>query len=175
MMTRRWGKDLAIGCVLLFFALEMSADARVPLLSFVDLAVHWTGHVVTSLFPGMLNALGGPFFQIFVPLGLALYFLRAQGDDSASALCFGWAGTNALDVARYIADAPYKKLPLFGSPDHEWSYVFGHLHAMRSAQTIAVGMRAGGWVMLLIGIVVLVKPYVRQAGRSTIDHAAPAA
>lgn len=143
---------------LAFFALRMAVDQRVPFLDLVDLGFHELGHLVTFPLPSVITAAAGSFFQIAVPFGLAAYFFIR--DEAGSALCLGWAATNCLDVARYMADAPYQRLPLLGGGLHDWAFVFGELHLMAHSQQIADATRAIGWLMLAGAAVLLAWRYV---------------
>lgn len=152
-------KDAAVGAALLLFLVRMLADARVPFLSLVDLGFHELGHLVTYPLPPVITAAAGSFFQIAVPFGLAAYFFIR--DEAATALCLGWSATNALDVARYMADAPYERLPLLGGGMHDWAYVFGHLNLMARSQEIADFVRLAGWLMFIVATVILAWPYLK--------------
>lgn len=162
-------KDVAIAIALVFFALRMSADARVPLLSLVDLGFHYLGHLVTYPLPPVVTAAAGSLFQVAVPFALAVYFFVR--DEAGAALCLGWSATNALDVARYMADAPYQRLPLFGGKQ-DWTFVFGRLHLLGTSQEIAGFVRSGAWLMLAAAVVILARPYLKLVFTKSAAHAA---
>lgn len=161
-------KDVIIALVLAFFAFWMMSDRAVPLLSFVDLGYHGVGRALSFAFPPTIQAASGSFFQIGVPFALGLYFFVR--DEAATALCFGWAATDAFDVARHAADAPYGKLPaVFGM--HDWSVLLGNMHVLARAPEIANAIRFAGWTMLVVGAVLLARPYIR---RMATGHEVPA-
>ena len=151
-------KDVAIAVALAIFALTMVKDVRVPVLSLVDLGFHELGHLVTYVFPDVVTAMAGSFFQVAVPFGLAVYFLLVQRDLAASGFLLGWAGTSAYDAARYIADAPYERLELLGG-DHDWAFVLTELNQIQNAATYAALVRVLAWAMLATGIALVAWRY----------------
>jgi len=152
-------KDVIVALVLGFFAVCMATDRAVPLLSFVDLGYHGIGRMLSFAFPPTIQAVSGSLFQIGIPFGLAAYFFIR--DEAATALCLGWAATDALDVARHAADAPFGKLPaIFGM--HDWSVLLGKTNLLVHAAEIAAAIRFAGWTMLVVAGIVLARPYVRR-------------
>jgi hypothetical protein len=158
--TRLEGRDIAIGCALAALAFTVAADVRVPILAYVDLGFHELGHFLTYWLPDLLTAMAGSFLQVAVPSGLAAYFYFWQSDRAASGLCLGWAATAAADAARYIADAPYERLPLLGG-DHDWAFVLSETNLIHRAALFATLVRIAAWVMVLGGAALLAAPYVR--------------
>jgi hypothetical protein len=154
------------GCVLLGW-LGMRGH-RVPLLSGVDLGFHELGHMVCYIldaflpWPQIVTAAAGSGFQVGVPLGLAAYFLAVRHDRVGGALCLAWAATDALDVARYIADAPYQDLQLIGG-QHDWAYILGpeQLDRLQDAGHLAGIVTGAGWVLFAGAFVVAVVPALR--------------
>jgi hypothetical protein len=126
---------------------------RVPLLGGVDLGFHELGHMLTYVFPDVISALMGSVFQVAVPLGLAAYFGLRRRDFLAAGLCLAWAGTSAVDVSVYVADAPFQRLPLIGG-SHDWAYLLGPaaFDNMDGAASIAANVKAVGAFFILAGI-----------------------
>jgi hypothetical protein len=122
---RRRGRYVA-GLVLLgvlgFF--PFVRGVRVPLLGWIDLAIHEAGHVFAMPFPDIVTAAMGSGFQILVPLLLAVAFWVKERDPLGTAVTLGWAGAAMQDASVYIADAPYQRLPLIGG-HHDWAWVLG--------------------------------------------------
>ena len=162
--TRLDARDIAIGCALVAFAFTLAADVRVPILAYVDLGFHELGHLLTYPLPDLLTAMAGSFTQVAVPAGLAAYFYLMQSDRGAAALCLGWAGTSAADAARYIADAPFERLPLLGG-DHDWAFVLSETNLVHRAAVFATIVRVAAWLMLAVGAATLASPYVRAWAR----------
>lgn len=129
------------------------AGSRVPLLGFFDLGMHELGHLVTMPLPQPLTAAAGSLTQILVPLGLAAYFLLRRRELLSAALCVAWCGANLYDVAVYVADAPYQRLPLLGGDNviHDWAYLLGPdvMNALSSADELALALRGLGIVAFL--------------------------
>lgn len=97
---------------------------RVPLLGWIDLAIHEAGHVLAFPLPDLGMAAMGSGLQVLVPLLFAAVFWLRERDVLGTALCLGWAGTSLQDASLYIADAPFQRLPLIGG-EHDWAWVLG--------------------------------------------------
>ncbi|MEX2394891.1 MAG: hypothetical protein WD826_10480 [Actinomycetota bacterium] len=159
--ARSGAKDITIAIALLLFAAVLIRDGQVPLLAYVDLGFHELGHLLTYPFPDLVTAVAGSFFQVAVPVGLAAYFFAFRGDESASALMFGWAATSSYSVATYIADAPYERLELIGG-DHDWAHILFTLDQIDAAAPLATAVRVLAWLMLLSAGVLLAHPYLKR-------------
>lgn len=107
-------------------------------LHYPDLAIHETGHLLFMPFGHFLMVLGGSLTQIAFPAVFTGYFYYTQQFFS-SALTLFWTGQNFMDVAVYMADAPYRALPLTGpNPDcHDWWQLFNLMNCMGQAELIA--------------------------------------
>jgi hypothetical protein len=159
---------------------------RVPLLGGVDLGFHELGHMVCYIldaflpWPEVVTAAAGSGFQIGVPLGLAVYFLVFRYDRTGGALCLAWAATDALDVARYMADAPFQAMPLIGG-QHDWAYILGpeQLDRLGQAGHDAARLTGFAWVLFAASIGVALLPALRwlftdgrgPAGTAALDPA----
>jgi len=174
---RRYGRELlaAAGCAVLG-SLGMRGS-RVPLLSAADLGFHELGHLICYLVPivgQLVTAAAGSGLQLAVPLGLAVYFLVVRRDNAAAAVCAAWAATDAADVARYIADAPYERLPLIGG-DHDWAFFFSAdgIGAMDRAAGVAHAVAMLGWVLFASSFVIALWPLLRDWVRAGDQRPAP--
>jgi hypothetical protein len=149
--TWRWIVGLAACGALGWWAFVR--DARVPLLSLVNLGFHELGHLLTYWLPSVVTAMMGSINQVLVPLLLAGYFLWGNRDRLAAALCLAWAATNAQEAAVYIADAPFQQLPLIGG-HHDWGFVLGpqHFDALDRAGLIAACVRGFGVALWLASL-----------------------
>jgi hypothetical protein len=175
-----WRRDAAAvaACVLLG-VLGMQGEG-VPLLGLVDLGFHELGHLICYLLPvgELVTAAAGSFMQVAVPVGLAVYFVAFQQDRAGTAICLAWAATSAHDASRYIADAPYERLPLIGG-DHDWAFFFSAegIDAMHRAAGVAGAVAALGWVLYVAGFVAALWP-LKSVGAGgparTASHAGPA-
>jgi len=99
------------------------------------LPIHEAGHVLFLPFGEFLTILGGSFFQIALPLGLAIAFVLRNRDNFAAAVCLCWVGASFLDLAPYVYDALDPQLIMLGGHTgedgpHDWIYLlecFGQL------------------------------------------------
>jgi hypothetical protein len=108
---------------------------RVPLLGWIDLAIHEFGHLATMFLPEVASAVMGNGTQTLVPLALAGAFAWRR-DLLGAVVCAGWAATTLQDASIYIADAPHQRLPLIGGY-HDWAFVLGTLGRTQQAADIA--------------------------------------
>lgn len=124
----RWrfrGRYVAGLAVLALFGVNAFVrGVRVPLLGWIDLAIHEAGHVLAFPLPDLGMAVMGSGLQVAVPLLLAAVFWLREHEPLGASLCLGWAGTSFQDASVYIADAPYQRLPLIGG-EHDWAWVLG--------------------------------------------------
>ena len=121
-----------------------------PLLGWIDLAIHEFGHVATYPLPDLVTAMMGSIAQVAVPLAICAPLPRAGGSSSRRCSCLAWAGTSARDAAVYIADAPYERLELIGGM-HDWAFALGPegLDALDRAGAVAAAVPAAGLVMVV--------------------------
>jgi hypothetical protein len=147
--TWRFVAGLA-GCIVLGWFAFVRAEA-VPVLHLVDLGVHELGHLLTYVFPDLVTAVAGSAFQILVPAGLAVAFWFGVRDRMAAGLCLAWAGASAQQVAVYVADAPYQRLPLIGG-EHDWAFILGRLGLLDRAEGVATAVLGLGVVLVLAGM-----------------------
>lgn len=115
-----------------------SLDGPFLWLHYPDLAIHETGHLLFSPFGRFLMILGGSLTQILFPAIFTAYFYSSRQAFS-SALTLFWTGQNFMDVGIYMADAPYRVLPLtVDDPNaHDWYNLFNQLNCMDQAALIA--------------------------------------
>jgi len=141
----------AIACALLGF-IAFAGDQRVPLLGWIDLAIHESGHVATYVFPDLVTAMMGSIAQVAVPLVIAACFLWRR-ELLSGMLCLAWAGTSARDASVYIGDAPHERLELVGGM-HDWAFALGPegFDALERAATVAGVVRIAGLVMVVVAV-----------------------
>ena len=132
--------------------LGFTGDGRVPVLAWINLALHEFGHLATALLPDLVTAAMGSVTQVAIPLAIAGYFLWRR-ELVSGMLCLAWAGTSAHDASVYIADAPYERLELIGGY-HDWAFVFGPegLDAMERSGQVAAVVNAVGLALVAIGV-----------------------
>ena len=114
-------------------------DCALMLLGLVDLLVHEAGHFLFGPLGQIISLLGGSLFQFLLPLSLTVYFALRGRVCGAWVLLF-WTGENCRSIARYIADAPLRQMPLVGfSPDtiHDWEFLLTRWHLLQSASALS--------------------------------------
>jgi hypothetical protein len=139
---------------------------RIPLVAYVNLGIHEFGHLLTYGFSDLLTALAGSVAQLAVPLALAVYFFLFRDDWMAAGLCLAWGATSALEVALYVADAPFEDLQLIGG-SHDWAFILGPdgYDAIEKAQPLADRIRSFASVAIGAGLLLCVAAPFRGAAR----------
>ena len=115
------------------------------------LPFHEAGHFFFGIFGNeFLTVAGGTLVQVGMPLGFALYFGLWRRDLFAASFATFWTFETLLNVAWYLADGPYQRLPLFGDATvHDWNYLLADLKLTIYAEKIARIVRAIGSVGML--------------------------
>jgi len=137
-----------------FVSAPMGVSAAASILHLPNLVFHEAGHVLFTPFGQFLRVLGGSLFQLLVPLGLAVAFLKQQNPFGA-VVCTWWAGENLIDVAPYIADARALQLVLLGGKTgaevegHDWEYILATLGWMRFDRTLGLWAHRTGLLMMM--------------------------
>ena len=126
---------------------------RVPILGWIDLAIHEAGHVAFLWAPTDLMLVMGNGLQVGLPLVVALTFLLRERDHAGAAVGFAWVGENLFDAAVYVADAPYRRLPLLGPEDsHDWWQLLGRHGWLDAADELAAVLRVVGVVAFAVAV-----------------------
>lgn len=149
---RPWWQHAAGVVLLVGMAVQaFGRGARVPLLGWIDLAIHEAGHVLTIVLPDVANAMMGNGLQTALPLGLAGVFAVRERDWLGAVLCAGWAATTLQDASVYIADAPHQRLQLIGGY-HDWAFALAELDVLAAAESIARVVWTGGLLLMLTAL-----------------------
>lgn len=136
-----------------------------PVLDDMNLVFHEAGHAIFVFFPDVVVVLAGSLFQILLPLGLALAFVR-QRDWLGVLIMTWWGGENMIGVGRYIADARAQNLDLLGG-EHDWANLLGRVPNLFPYDTaIGGGVRNFGIVVMLASISLLILLFVRKIKES---------
>ncbi|MGF1460625.1 MAG: hypothetical protein ACFBSG_16560 [Leptolyngbyaceae cyanobacterium] len=146
-----------------------SYDGPFIWLHYPNLAIHETGHLLFMPFGHFLMVLGGSLTQIAFPAVFTGYFFYSQQYFS-SALTLFWTGQNFMDVAVYMADAPYRVLPLT-TPNinaHDWWQLFNWWDCLSKAELIAGITHWVGVLIYLASIVAGV--YIAYLHKQTMDE-----
>ena len=128
----------------------------------INLPFHEFGHVLFGFFGRFMGILGGSLFQVLMPLVFVFAFSLQKQDNFAASICLWWCGQNFIDVSPYIADAPYRGLPLIrgmSEDAHDWGNLLTMTNSLDSAQAYAnssfiigcglmvVSFSWGGWIL----------------------------
>lgn len=163
----------ATACIVLGM-LGFTGDHRVPLLAWIDLGIHESGHIFTLWLSRPANFMAGTVAQILVPLAMAAYFAARRRDVLGTALCLAWAGTSAGSAAVYIADAPTEALPLVGGGEHDWAYLLGPevFDAIDRAGAVGSAVNTAGVLLVIAGTALcLVGPvFMRDRHSVPVPH-----
>lgn len=135
-------------------SLDPSYDGPLAFLHFPNLAIHETGHLLFMPFGYFLMVLGGSLTQIAFPAAFTIYFFYSQQRFS-SALTLFWTGQNFMDVAVYMADAPYRQLPLTVNDidAHDWWQLFTLMNCLNQAELIAGITHSIGVVIYIVAVI----------------------
>jgi hypothetical protein len=136
------------GVLLLLVLLATDDDGFLFLLDHANLAFHEAGHVIYGLLGSTLALYGGTLGQLTFPLLAAAGFWR-RGEPVAFALAGVWLFENFLNIARYMADARARQLPLVGGGEHDWTDIFSRWGVLSSDTAIAGLVDAAGWMGMI--------------------------
>lgn len=154
---RRPTYALAAAVVLCVLWYSFVRGARVPILGFVDLAVHEAGHVFFLWAPRDLMLVMGNGFQALVPAVFAGAFVVKHRDLAGGAAAFAWCASSLQDASVYIADAPYRRLPLLGpETSHDWWQLLSSRGWLDAADELAGAVWFAGLLVWLAAGAVLV-------------------
>ena len=134
----------------------MTSNTQVPVLVFLDVAVHEVGHKIFSPFGDLIMLIMGTGFQILFPLVVGVVLAVWRRDLIAWGVCWAWSANAMCDGARYIFDAPRGELMLMGASDGlgDWSKILGpeHFDKLYLADSIATKVRTAGYVLWFVAL-----------------------
>ena len=119
----------------------------------INLPFHEFGHVLFTPFGRFMSTLGGSLFQVVMPLLLMVAFIVQRKDPFAASIMLWWSGQNFIDVSPYIADAPYRAIPLIrglGEDHHDWGNLLSMMGMVDSARAFALASFAMGVFLMLV-------------------------
>jgi hypothetical protein len=138
----------------LAFEYEPSSSSFSPpfvlwLLDTINLFIHEAGHFFLKPLGRWMYIFGGSFFQVFLPLLLALVGLR-QSYRHAILPAF-WCGESLINVSVYIRDAPFRQLRLIAKGlVHDWNWLLSD--NLDSAGTLADIVFGAGLLLCAVAI-----------------------
>lgn len=126
-----------------------SEPGFVFLLDDANLLFHEAGHPFVGLFSRHLETYGGTLGQLAFPTILIVAFYR-KGEAVSFATAVIWFFENWLNIARYMADARARVLPLCGGGDHDWARIFGRWGLLEHDTQIAAAVWTIGWLGIIV-------------------------
>lgn len=148
------------GSLMLYVAFRLGE--RVIFLGMFDLGIHELGHLLFRPFGEVVSFVMGSGLQVLVPLGLAAYFWFWQHNRVASGWLMMWGATSMQDASVYIADAPYRALPLIGGT-HDWWWLLRRWDRLDLAAEISHTVWVLGLVLGLVGLGLILVPLAKEA------------
>ena len=120
------------------------------------LPFHEFGHVLFMPFGRFMSILGGSLFQVLLPLILMMAFIIQNKDNFAASIMLWWTGQSLIDLSPYIADAPYRNLPLImgmGEQAHDWGNLLTMTGTIDNAASYANTSFTLGVICILLSYV----------------------
>jgi hypothetical protein len=133
------------GAALFTLVLFWCEPGFVSLLDHANLLFHEAGHPAIGLLSSRLEVYGGTLGQLTFPVILAVSFWRKR-ETISFAVSVIWFFENWLNIARYMADARARVLPLVGGGCHDWTEIFIRWRVLRFDTAIAAVVRTVGWL-----------------------------
>ena len=161
-----WKAVGALGVCAIYGWFAIVEDAQVPVLVFLDIAVHEVGHKLFSPFGDLVMLIMGTGFQILFPFVVGLVFGIWKRNFIAWGVCWAWSANAMCDGARYIYDAPRGELLLLGAGDGlgDWSKILGpeHFDKLYMADRLAAQLRTLGIITWFVAVGLVVFSLVRS-------------
>jgi hypothetical protein len=156
----------ALGICAIYGWFAIVKDTQVPVLVFLDIAVHEVGHKIFSPFGNLIMLIMGTGFQISFPFIIGLVFAAWKRDLIAWGICWAWSANAMCDGARYIFDAPRGDLMLMGGSDGlgDWSKILGpeHFDKLYLADRLSAQLRTVGIVTWFVAVGLVAFTLVRN-------------
>ena len=135
---------LAVVCYL-----ANTGERWVFLLDSANLAFHEAGHPLFGLLLGEnVTVYGGTLAQLAFPVAAAVSSWWRR-ETLAFALSGAWLFQNFWNIARYMADARARVLPLVGSGEHDWTEIFLRWGALHRDTSVAGFVSMLAWLGIL--------------------------
>jgi hypothetical protein len=164
----------------LLYALTFQYDPSSPsfsppfvlwILDMINLFIHEAGHFLLKPFGRWIYIFGGSFFQIFMPLLLALLGLRQSYRHTI--LPAFWCGESMVNVSVYIRDAPFRQLKLLARGlTHDWNWLLSD--NLDAAGTIADIVFGAGILLCTVAIGAGLFAAVQAYREASLEESEPA-
>lgn len=121
------------------------------------LPIHEAGHVLFTPFGEFMTILGGSLFQLALPWGIGIAFIRMNRDNFGAAIGLWWGSVSLLDLAPYIYDAINPQLILLGGHTgedgpHDWIYLLNKLGQLHGAHRWGAAAHILGGILMLAAL-----------------------
>lgn len=114
-----------------------------------NLAFHEAGHPFFGLLLGeRAMVYGGTLGQLVFPVVAAASFW-ARREACAFAVMLVWLNENLWNIARYVADARARELPLVGGGEHDWTEILSRWNVLQLDTALGGALRLAGWAGML--------------------------
>jgi hypothetical protein len=122
-------------------------DTWVPILDSANLAFHEAGHMFYGVLGETMALYGGVLGQLTFPIVAIVVFLFRR---EVPGLAIGaiWMAENLFNIARYMADARAKELPLVGGGEHDFEHIFTRWGVLHRDLQIADDVRVIAWLVI---------------------------
>ena len=156
----------ALGICAIYGWFAIVKDTQVPVLVFLDIAVHELGHKIFSPFGNLIMLIMGTGTQILFPFIVGIVFAVWKRDLIAWGICWAWSANAMCDGARYIYDAPRGELMLMGASDGlgDWSKILGpeHFDKLYLADRLSAQVRTIGIITWFAAVALVMFVLVRN-------------
>lgn len=134
---------------------RQSTDDFVPVIDHANLAFHEAGHFFFGILGNTAGLYGGTMGQLVFPLVVTISFWRRK---QAVSMVMGvlWFFQNLINIARYMADARTRQLPLVGGGDHDWTNILLRWNVLSSDTVIANILTNIAWIGMIITVLGLI-------------------
>jgi hypothetical protein len=121
---------------LLPYAVWLVLFYRYHFVNGANLFIHEAGHMVFLPLGQTLHIIGGTFWQLAFPAGVAAYFWWRRQRFESAAGCL-WLGESLMYTADYVGDAMTMTLPRVGGSIHDWNWLLYRMGLLGQCQGIA--------------------------------------
>lgn len=139
----------------------MTAEIFNHFLHLPNLIFHEAGHVFFYPFGAFIASLGGTLGQLLIPLICLLVLFIKSRDPFGGFVCLWWFGQNFLDIAPYVFDATFMKVPLVGGiyghsapyGVHDWNFILSESGLLSYYSELAMAAYIIGVIIMLASLI----------------------
>ncbi len=158
-MTRQRFLKLFIAIIASCYFLWCSYDyEHGSIFAAINIPTHEAGHGLFSIFGNFMNALGGTFCQILLPLIFFFCLIYKKKPFGASLMLF-WIATAVLHTSAYIGDSIDMVLPAINisfsgeEGTHDWNYLLSEMNILEKAPQISKIVYIIGVIITFAGVI----------------------